>query len=64
MIFLRLLEIRIYNFKKMDLSNIKSIKFENCPELVNIYASLSHLKSLKNIKIKNYPKFQDVLLTH
>ncbi len=50
----------------MDLLNIKSIKFKNCYELVNIYASLSHLKSLKNIKIKNCPKFQDkdVLLTH
>jgi hypothetical protein len=53
-------------FKGMYLPNINSIEFENCSELVNIYASLSHLKSLKNIKIKNCPKFQDrdVLLTH
>ena len=54
------------NFKQMDLPDINSIEFENCPEIVNIYASISHLKSLKNITIKNCPKFQegDLLLTH
>ena len=53
-------------FKQMDLPNIKTIEFENCPEIQNIYASLSHLKSLKNITIKNCPNFQerDLLLTN
>lgn len=58
--------IGVNNFKQMDLPNIETIEFENCPEIENIYASLSHLKSLKNITIKNCPKFQerDLLLTH
>jgi hypothetical protein len=58
--------IGINNFKQMDLPNIETIEFEDCSEIENIYASLSHLKSLKNITIKNCPKFQerDLLLTH
>ena len=58
--------IGINNFKQMELPNIESIEFENCPEITNIHASLSHLKSLKNITIKNCPKFQerDLLLTN
>lgn len=42
--------------------NMEYLKSENCPEITNIYASLSHLKSL----IKDCPKFQerDLLLTH
>jgi len=58
--------IGINNFKQMELPNIETIEFENCPEIENIYASLSHLKSLKNITIKNCPKFQerDLLLTN
>jgi len=58
--------IGINNFRRVDLPNINSIEFENCPEIANIYASISHLKSLKNITIKNCPKFQegDLLLTH
>jgi hypothetical protein len=58
--------IGVNNFKKMGLPNIETIEFEDCPEIGNIYASLSHLKSLKNITIKNCPKFQerDLLLTN
>ena len=58
--------IGITNFKQMELPNITTMEFENCPEITNIYASISHLKSLKNITIKNCPKFQerDLLLTH
>jgi len=54
------------NFKEMDLPNIESIEFKDCPEVTNIYYSLSHLKSLKNIIIKNCPNFQerDLLLTN
>lgn len=58
--------IGITNFKQMELPNITTMEFENCPEVTQIYASISHLKSLKNITIKNCPKFQerDLLLTH
>ena len=58
--------IGITNFKQMELPNITTMEFENCPEITKIYASISHLKSLKNITIKNCPKFQerDLLLTH
>jgi hypothetical protein len=58
--------IGITNFKQMELPNITTMEFENCPEITNVYASISHLKSLKNITIKNCPKFQerDLLLTH
>jgi hypothetical protein len=58
--------IGINNFKNMDLPNITTMEFESCQEITNIYASISHLKSLKNITIKNCPKFQerDLLLTH
>ena len=53
------------NFKKINLPNLKSIEFDCCYELQTIYASITHLKSLKNITIKNCPKFQegDLLLT-
>ena len=58
--------IGITNFKQMELPNITTMEFENCPDVTQIYASISHLKSLKNITIKNCPKFQerDLLLTH
>ena len=54
------------NFKKINLPNIKSIEFEDYYELQTIYASITHLISLKNITIKNSPKFQEseLLLTH
>ncbi len=32
----------------MDLPNINSIEFENCPELVNIYASFKIIKEYNN----------------
>ena len=35
--------IGINNFKQMELPNITTMEFENCPEITNIYASISHL---------------------
>jgi hypothetical protein len=54
------------NFKEMNLPNLETIKFKDCPEIESIYYSLSHLKTLKNITINNCPKFQerDLLLTN
>jgi hypothetical protein len=47
------------HFKELYLPNIETIVLESCPYIVTLYSSIMHLKSLKNIKIVNCPRFID-----
>ena len=55
----------INNFKKMDLPNLETIQLEGS-NIQKIYSSISHLKSVKNIRITNCKDFNeiDLLFTH
>jgi len=52
-------DISTNNFKELELPNLETIKFQNCKTITCVYDYLVHLKSLKNIIIKNCPIFQE-----
>jgi hypothetical protein len=55
----------ILNFKKMELPNLETIQLESS-NIQNIHSSISHLKSVKTIRITGCSAFQerDLLLTN